>query len=184
MWRYGVLFFYFIFCGLFAYCGYQVSAVGDYTRTDFVHHLNFQKRNGTYYIALWHEVRIYLTYCYLLLIILFFKLWKIALMNVYNVTPYQNLPPAPNMPTLLSFPTKTIISAVEYYWNDNGIMSVGPSNISQDNSSVWTSLPLFLFASFLPSCLTLLLHTLSPLSPLSLSVSPLLSPSPSPLLGT
>jgi len=89
-----------------------VSPVGDYTRTQYVHHLTFQKRDGTYYIVLWHEI---------------------ALMNVY-VTPYVNLPTPPDMPALLSFPGQTITSAVEYFWNDNGIVSTSSSTIKSTNT--------------------------------------------------
>jgi len=92
----------------------QITPVGNYTKTNFVHNLVFQKRNGVYYVAVWHEI---------------------ALMNVY-VTPYEDLPPVPDLPVLLSFPSNNISTATEYTWSDAGVMSskssqiVGSSNIS------------------------------------------------------
>ena len=73
----------------------NVSPVGDYTRTQYVHHLLLQKSTGAYYLVLWHEISD----------------------DDTSATPFREITP-PALPTTVSLPS-SIKSVTEYAYDAN-----------------------------------------------------------------
>ena len=90
----------------------SVTPPAEYNRTQYVHHLLLQKRDGTFYLVLWHEIS----------------------NGDISSTPVREIAP-PAMPTQLKL-TTPIKNAVVYSLDDSGNMSSQAATISQNTISL------------------------------------------------
>jgi len=95
---------------------FEVTPVGNYTWTRFVHNLVFQKRSGEYIIALWHEI---------------------AMEWYPRGAPMVNLV-HPDLPTVITINGKSIASATVHTWDDNGKLSSTAATVT-GNKQVHTA---------------------------------------------
>ncbi|GAB4457747.1 MAG: hypothetical protein OHK0029_18050 [Armatimonadaceae bacterium] len=90
-----------------------VSPVGEWTRTQYVHSLLLQKRNGDYYLLLWHEVA----------------------NEDKSVTPRRQIQPPP-MPATLTLNTPVSQDVEVYEWDEQGKMTSRSARLTAKRLSV------------------------------------------------
>ncbi|MEI6432794.1 MAG: hypothetical protein WCP07_11475, partial [bacterium] len=83
-----------------------VSPNGEWIRTNYVHHLLLQKRNGDFYLVMWHEIA----------------------NEDKSVTPRRQILPPP-MPAQLTVKTPVSSTATLYQWDEKGEMSSAPARL-------------------------------------------------------
>ena len=86
---------------------------GEWNRTQYVHSQLFQKRNGDFYLALWHEVA----------------------NEDKSVTPRRQILPPP-MPAELYIKTPLAPTVTVYRWNEKGEMTSAPATLSAGKLSL------------------------------------------------
>jgi len=82
------------------------SPNGEWIRTNYVHHLLLQKRNGDFYLVMWHEIA----------------------NEDKSVTPRRQILPPP-MPAQLTVKTPVSSTATLYQWDEKGEMSSAPARL-------------------------------------------------------